>query len=204
MPFRVKDAQFLASAAKEEQIPPSVAPEIAFAGRSNVGKSSLMNMLMQRRNLVRTSKTPGATRAINLFSVEFLEEGKTHGPLTFVDLPGYGYAVRSKEEREGWGTLLSGYIGTRSALRAMIVIVDVRRGIEDDDEGLIDLGVERGIDTFIVATKIDKIGRAQRKPAIDTIKKSIREVVIAASAETGEGRDEILARLLGGRATVEA
>lgn len=191
MDFRVKDAQFLASAAKEDQIPPSVAPEIAFAGRSNVGKSSLMNMLMQRRNLVRTSKTPGATRAINLFSVDFAS-----GPLTFVDLPGYGYAVRSKEEREGWGPLLTGYIGTRSALRAMIVIVDVRRGIEADDEGLIDLGVDRGIDTFVVATKIDKIGRAQRKPAVEKIKKSIREVVIAASAETGEGRDEILQRLL--------
>lgn len=196
--FRVKDARFVASAAKEEQIPPSASPEIAFAGRSNVGKSSLMNMLMQRRNLVRTSKTPGATRAINLFAVDF--DG--HGPVTFVDLPGYGYAARSKEEIEGWGTLLEGYIRKRSALRAMIVLVDARRGIESDDEGLIDLGVDRGIATFVVATKIDKLGKAERKPALEKIKKSIREPVIGASAETGDGRDEILERILVPRDTV--
>jgi GTP-binding protein len=188
----VKDARFVASAAKTEQIPASTAPEIAFAGRSNVGKSSLMNMLLERKNLVRTSKTPGATRAINLFAVTF--DGL--GDFTFVDLPGYGYAARSKEEREGWGPLMEGYLGTRSALKALVVLVDVRRGIEDDDEGLIDLGVARGIDTIVVATKIDKLGRAQRKPAFDTIAKGIRETVIAASAETGEGRDAILRRLL--------
>lgn len=188
----MKDARFVASAARSEQIPASTAPEIAFAGRSNVGKSSLMNMLLERKNLVRTSKTPGATRAINLFAVTF--EGI--GDFTFVDLPGYGYAARSKEEREGWGPLMEGYLGTRSALKALVVLVDVRRGIEDDDEGLVDLGVARGIDTIVVCTKIDKLARSQRKPAIDKIEKSIRETVIAASAETGEGRVEILRRLL--------
>jgi GTP-binding protein len=192
MEFRVKDARYVASAAREDQLPPSVSPEIAFAGRSNVGKSSLMNMLMQRKNLVRTSKTPGATRAINLFAVDF--DGQ--GPLTFVDLPGYGYAARSKEERESWGPLLEGYLRTRSALRALVVLIDARRGIEDDDEGLIDLGVERGLQTFVVATKIDKLGKAQRKPALEKIKKTIREPVIGASGETGEGREQILTRLL--------
>lgn len=192
MDFRVKDARFLASAAKTEQVPASTAPEIAFAGRSNVGKSSLMNMLLERKNLVRTSKTPGATRAINLFAVSF--EGL--GDFTFVDLPGYGYAARSKEEREGWGPLMETYLGTRSALKALVVLVDIRRGIEEDDEGLVDLGVARGIDTIVVATKLDKLVRAQQKPAIEKIRKSIRETVIAASAETGEGRVEILNRLL--------
>ncbi len=193
MDFRVKDARYVASAARADQLPPSTSPEIAFAGRSNVGKSSLMNMLLQRNKLVRTSKTPGATRAINLFAVS-IEGFETD--LTFVDLPGYGYAARSKEERARWGPLLEGYIRTRSALRALVVLIDVRRGIEEDDEGLIDLGVTRGIDTLIVATKIDKLSRAQRKPAIDKITMSIRESVIAASAETGDGRLEILSYLV--------
>ena len=190
---RVDDAAFVASAAAPEQLPPATTVEIAFAGRSNVGKSSLLNMLLQRQGLVRTSKTPGCTRGVNLFSVRF-EGGRA---LTFVDLPGYGYAARSKAEREAWAPLIEGYLERRDALRALVVLVDVRRGVEDDDAGLIDLGVERGLVTFVVATKLDKLAPSKRKPALAAVARGVREPVIGASSETGEGRAAILERLLG-------
>jgi GTP-binding protein len=188
----VRDARFVASAARADQLPELGAPEIAFAGRSNVGKSSLMNMLLGRKGLVRTSKTPGCTRAINFFAVE-LGEGEA---VTFVDLPGYGFASRSKKERRSWAPLISGYLDGRALLRAVCVLVDVRRGIEKDDEGLIDLVVSRGLVTIVVATKIDKIPRAKRKPALVAMQRKIREPLVAASSVTGEGRTELLDRLL--------
>jgi len=190
MEVRVQDAHFIASAADARQIPPEGPPELAFAGRSNVGKSSLMNMLLARKGLVRTSKTPGSTRAINFFSVR--ASGKE---FTFVDLPGYGFASRSKEERASWAPLIEGYLESRRSLRAVCILIDARRGIESDDEGLIDLIVTRGLVALVVATKIDKLVRAKRKPTLDSIRKSIREPVIAASGETGEGKDELWSAL---------
>jgi GTP-binding protein len=188
---RVEDAQFVASAATPEQLPVATGVEIAFAGRSNVGKSSLLNMLLQRQGLVRTSKTPGCTRGVNLFSVRF-EGGRD---LVFADLPGYGYAQRSKTEREAWAPLIEGYLERREALRALIVLIDARRGIEDDDSGLIDLGVTRGLATFVVATKLDKLSMSKRKPTLAAIARSIREPVIGASGATGEGRAAVLERI---------
>lgn len=189
---RVEDAQFVAAAAVLEQLPAGGAAEVAFAGRSNVGKSSLLNVLLQRRGLVRTSKTPGCTRGINLFSVRF-ERDRT---LVFADLPGYGYAARSKTERLSWGPLLEGYLRDREALRALVVVVDVRRGVQEDDAGLIDLGVTRGLLVCVVATKFDKLRASQKKNALVSVTSAVREPVVAASAVTGEGRAELLRRLL--------
>lgn len=188
---RVLDARFVASAAKPEQLPDATCDEIAFAGRSNVGKSSLLNLLLQRQGLVRTSKTPGCTRGVNLFSVQF-EGGRA---LVFADLPGYGYAARSKTEREAWAPLIEGYLQRRTALKALAVLVDVRRGVEEDDAGLIDLGVELGLVTFVVATKLDKLAPSKRKPALAALARSVREPVVGASAVTGEGRTAILGRI---------
>jgi GTP-binding protein len=181
-----------------------VLPEIAFAGRSNVGKSSLMNALVQRKALVRTSSTPGCTRQINVFTVT-LKGGRS---LCLVDLPGYGYARVSKSERRSWGPMLEGYLRERAALRAVVVIVDVRRGIEEDDAQLIDfLGAARapgeGIPSVIVvATKMDKLPRAKRKPALAALRARSPGVasIVAFSAVSGpereEGREELWRRIL--------
>src|SRR5947207_443534 len=120
--IRIARAEFAAGAARGDQIPPPKHPEIAFAGRSNVGKSSLLNMLLARKSLARTSSTPGRTRQINFFDVAV-----AGGPeLAFVDLPGYGYAKVSKTEAAGWKDLLEGYLQGRPTLRGVVLLVDAR------------------------------------------------------------------------------
>jgi len=147
--------------------------EIAFAGRSNVGKSSLLNKLMNRKNLARTSSTPGCTRQINFFSVRTAQGIN----LSLVDLPGYGYAKRSKDERKLWAELIDGYLLERPTLRAVAVLVDVRRGLEPDDLGLIEMlesgstsGGRANFKTLIVATKLDKLRAGERAAALAKIK----------------------------------
>ncbi len=147
--------------------------EIAFAGRSNVGKSSLLNKLMNRKNLARTSSTPGCTRQINFFSVRTAQGVN----LTLVDLPGYGYAKRSKDERKLWAELIDGYLLERPTLRAVAVLVDVRRGLEPDDLGLIEMlesgstsGGRANFKTLVVATKLDKLRAGERAAALAKIK----------------------------------
>jgi GTP-binding protein len=171
-PPRVLDAQFLAGATEYHQLPPAQNVEVAFAGRSNVGKSSLMNSLLGRKNLVRTSSTPGCTRQISLFSVTT----RRGSELTWVDLPGYGYAKRSLSERSSWGELIDRYLLERPALAAVLVLVDVRRGIEEDDLGLLELlgkpaRVSRPpLEVLLVSTKLDKLPSSQRKPAIEKLR----------------------------------
>jgi GTP-binding protein len=200
MQVEIKDASFLAMAMREDGLPPPEYPEIAFAGRSNVGKSSLINKLVVRRKLVRTSSKPGATRGLALFRVDLaiVRSGAEtlRTKIELVDLPGYGYAKRSKEERRSWGPMIESYIEHRPGLRAVVVIVDVRRGLEDDDAQLLEWLDYIGRPAVVVATKIDKLTNAQRLPTIAQIKASVGRPVVGVSAETGEGRDRLWTRLI--------
>jgi GTP-binding protein len=191
---RVASAEFAAGAAARAQIPPEGAPEIAFAGRSNVGKSSLLNMLLQRRGLARTSNTPGCTRQINFFDVALVDPKVR---VVFVDLPGYGYAKVSKSESKGWKELLESYLQERTTLRAVVILVDARRGLEQEERDLIEFLEQRdGLPIFLAATKLDKLPRSQHKPRLAALAKEAGAKVVGTSAETGAGRRELWERVL--------
>jgi GTP-binding protein len=206
---RVIDAEFVAGAVDAEGLPPPTLLEVAFAGRSNVGKSSLLNALMQRKSLARTSNTPGCTRQLNVYEVRCADELS----LRFVDLPGYGWAKRSKKERAEWQGMIEGYLQKRAGLRAVAVLVDYRRGIEDEERQLVDflrqprlVSDPKPLDLILVATKIDKAGAAGRKPALAVVNRNAGTRAIGFSAVTGEGREELWSRIrraaLGGPASV--
>lgn len=166
----IVDASFLASAQLASSLPPPIGVEIAFAGRSNVGKSSLLNRLMARRNLVRTSSTPGCTRAINFFEARARDGMR----LTLVDLPGYGYAARSRQEKLQWAQLIEQYLLERPTLSAVAVLVDARRGLEKDDLDLLELLSEPGPRSrpprpVLVGTKVDRIPASQRAAALTAL-----------------------------------
>jgi GTP-binding protein len=195
-PFDVLTAEFLAAAAGPSSFPPPALAEIAFGGRSNVGKSSMLNALMQRRGLVRTSSTPGHTRSVNVFHAVT----RNGLDLQLVDLPGYGFAKRSKSELKQWGPLLESYIQGRPTLRAVVVLVDVRRGVEDDDVQLLEFcnaprPGNAPLVTLVVATKLDLVPKAKRKPTLAALAASMpreaRSRVIGFSAETMEGRLDV-------------
>lgn len=215
-------AEFAAGAARADQVPPATAfggaPEIAFAGRSNVGKSTLLNMLLSRRGLARTSNTPGCTRQINFFDVELAKPAAAPSPpdspaaaaldetnprrVVFVDLPGYGYAKVSKTESLGWKALLEDYLYERPALRAVVILVDVRRGLEQEESDLVRFLEQReGLPIIIAATKLDKLPRSAHKPAVAKFTaaakaRSAKLVVVATSGETGDGREALWSRIL--------
>ena len=217
---RVASAEFAAGAARGDQMPDTSlfegAPEIAFAGRSNVGKSSLLNMMLARKGLARTSNTPGCTRQINFFDIGLAPpKSETGGAadvagevprlevpprLVFVDLPGYGYAKVSKSEAAAWKHLLEGYLHLRSTLRAVVILVDVRRGLEQEEEDLVEfLGERPSLRVIVAATKIDKLARSAQKPALAKLARGPdggRLEVVATSAETGAGREALWARIL--------
>jgi GTP-binding protein len=167
-PRRIVEATFRAGATAVSQIPAPTGVEIAFAGRSNVGKSSLLNALCGRRNLVRTSATPGCTRQLSFFEVRT----KDGAVATLVDLPGYGYAKRSKQERSQWADLIEGYLLERPTLAVVVTLVDVRRGLEEDDLQLQEMLTQPArikrpsIHLVTAATKLDKLPASQRESAI--------------------------------------
>ncbi len=187
---RVVEADFLAGATAVEQFPPPAFSEIAFAGRSNVGKSSLLNCLTSRKNLVRTSGTPGCTRQVAWFST--LSDDKAR--IDLVDLPGYGYARRSKTERKQWGDLIEGYLMQRPNLKGVVVLLDVRRGAEEDDLELLNMlrdtpRVSRSpLEITLVATKLDKLSPAAQKPALRKLQAQLGLSVLGFSSVTGIGR----------------
>ena len=196
-PRRVVESQFAAAAQEVGQLPPPVQLEIAFAGRSNVGKSSLLNSLTGRRNLVRTSSTPGCTRKIGFYEVR-LDNGMK---LTFVDLPGYGYAKRSKTERSSWADLIENYLLSRPTLAAAAVLVDARRGVEDDDADLLRMLQEpapnrRPVGCLVVATKLDRLKRAEQKLALNAVRCSADIPVVGYSIRESHYRQALLERLL--------
>jgi len=197
-PPRVRDAQFTAGASRVEQLPPPQHLEVAFAGRSNVGKSSLMNALVERRKLVRTSSTPGCTRQISLFDVTT----RLGSRLTLVDLPGYGYAKRSKAERSEWAELINSYLLKRPALSLVVAMVDVRRGREEDDEQLVELleqvppRARAPVGVLWVATKLDKVPGSGRKLALERLKQQTGHPWIGFSTELKETHEVLWRRVL--------
>jgi GTP-binding protein len=164
----VHKARFLAGAADPAHIPKLSYPEIAFAGRSNVGKSSLLNRLVGQRKLARVSKTPGRTQQINFFLID--------ERLVFVDLPGYGFARVPAHVQQEWKHLVETYVSTRRKLRAVAVIVDLRRGVEADDAQLLAYLHAHGIRAILVATKADKLayGARQRRGGQETEESTTR------------------------------
>lgn len=194
---RILWAEFAAGATAHGQFPAPVMTEIAFAGRSNVGKSSLMNSLTNRHGLVRTSSTPGCTRQVSWFRVR-ADDG---AELELVDLPGYGYAKRSKTERSNWAGLIEDYLLGRPTLRGVVALIDIRRGLEPDDLDLLELlrseaNVSRPpLQVALVATKLDKLSRSAQKPAISGLEKAAGRPIIGYSAKDGTGRLRLWRRL---------
>jgi GTP-binding protein len=189
--MRVIEAEFEKSASGADSFPPPGAPEIAFCGRSNVGKSSLLQALTgKREKLVRISSTPGRTRLVNFFRVE-----TEIGTLRFVDLPGYGYAKVSKEERKHWFAFVEQYLGARAPLRACVLLMDARRGAELDETELSKWLMNRNVVVVPVATKADKLSKHERKPAGEKIGHAIGVPVTLVSATTGDGLDELWRRI---------
>ena len=161
-------------------------PEVAFAGRSNVGKSSLLNRLVRRKRFARVSNTPGRTREVNFFLV--------NGKFVLVDLPGYGYARISKERRAEWKPLIEGYLRSSKELRGIVQLLDVRHEPTGDDRQMLAFLASVGVPTLFALTKIDKLTASQRKDRIAALVDALEtneDQVIPFSAVTGEGRDEL-------------
>ena len=162
-------------------------PEIAFAGKSNVGKSSLINALMNRKSYARISATPGKTQTINFYNI--------NEALYLVDLPGYGYAKVSEQEKIKWGQLIERYLHTSGQLRAVFLLIDIRHAPSANDKMMYHWIVEQGYQPIIIATKLDKIKRSQVQKCIKILKEGLELVpgtkVIPFSSQTKQGRDEI-------------
>ena len=177
-----REARFIAGASEPAALPPERLPEIAFAGRSNVGKSSLVNALTGRRMLARTSNTPGRTRQLNFFALD--------ARLVLVDLPGYGFAVGPEAERRAWKPLVETYLRERPTLRGVLLVVDARRGIAAAEEELLAYLAALGKAAAVAATKLDKLGREEARRALAAAGRRLGGGVplIGFSARTGEGR----------------
>ena len=185
--LRFADVRFLTSVFSLKQLPVPELPEIAFAGRSNVGKSSLINRLIQRKNLVKTSARPGKTQSLNFFLVD--------DSLYLVDLPGYGYAKVPKKMKDSWQSLITGYLETRETLKCVIVIIDLRHSLKVSDLQLADWLRSSGVPLLIVYTKIDKLSvnkRHKHAASLDAGLGILKEERVLFSAKTGEGREKIL------------
>ena len=187
----VHTARFLAAAADARGLPRLPYPEVAFAGRSNVGKSSLLNRLVGQHRLARVSKTPGRTQQINFFLVD--------ERVTFVDLPGYGFARVPVPVKLQWKALVETYLAQRRGLRGVVVLVDLRRGIEPDDALLLDYLRAHRLPTLVVGTKADKLGRAARTAHAKALIAAVAPdaAVVGCSAVSGEGIDDLWKAIAG-------
>lgn len=190
-PFRILSAEFVTSAVKPGQYPPEDLPEVAFAGRSNVGKSSLINALLNRKRLVRTSNTPGRTQLINFFEVNHL--------FRFVDLPGYGFARVPAAVKKNWGPMIETYLAQRSILRSVVLILDSRRLPDKKDVELIAWLSHNRRDACLVLTKADKLSKNQQQKQLALAAEALglhTGEFILFSAKTHQGRDALWRKLL--------
>ncbi|PLS01328.1 ribosome biogenesis GTP-binding protein YihA/YsxC [Neobacillus cucumis] len=184
--MKVVSSDIVISAVKPEQYPDTEIPEFALAGRSNVGKSSFINKMLNRKGLARISSKPGKTQTLNFYLINEI--------LHFVDVPGYGYAKVSKTERAAWGKMIETYFTTREQLRAVVLIVDLRHPPTSDDVMMYDFLKHYGIPCIIIATKADKIPRGKwqkhLKVTRETFELDQNDHIVLFSSETGEGKDQ--------------
>ncbi len=201
--MKIKSVELETVCGITSKLPDNVLPEVAFAGKSNVGKSSLINGLMNRKNLARTSASPGKTQTINFYNI--------NKELYFVDLPGYGYAKVSKTEKEKWGKMIENYLKKSRQLRTVFLLIDIRHEPGANDIQMYNWVCANGFEPVIIATKLDKIKRSQ----VDKQKKLIRTtlcakkntIIIPFSAETKQGREEIyelLDKIINPEAAIES
>ena len=191
--WRVASASFERSADKLSAAPPGDLPEIAVTGRSNVGKSSLLNTFAGQRALARVSATPGRTQLLNFFKVVLRHPRHGDLPLRWVDLPGYGYADAPKAVRASFGPMIEGYLRGREALRGLVLLLDMRREISEFDEALLDFMADRDLWTLVCATKADKLGKGERGNATTGLARALdipRSHVLVTSATSGLGLGE--------------
>lgn len=187
--MKIKTSELSGVYGPTSKLPEESLPELAFAGRSNVGKSSIINSLLNRKNLARTSSSPGKTVTINYYLVN--EE------FYLVDLPGYGYAKTSIKERTKWGRMIEKYLGTRETLKAVVLLVDIRHAPTKDDVMMYDWIVSSGLTPIVVATKLDKIKRSQKDKQLKLVRATLgmeNDIkIVPYSSETRQGREEMLA-----------
>ena len=185
--MKIKNVELSIVCGITSKLPETDRVEVAFAGKSNVGKSSLINALMNRKALARTSATPGKTQTINFYNVNDI--------MYLVDLPGYGYAKVSEAEKVKWGQLIERYLHTSKQLKAVFLLIDIRHDPSANDKMMYDWIVEQGYNPIIIATKLDKLKRSQVQKHVKMIKEGLQLVpgttVIPFSAETKQGREEI-------------
>jgi GTP-binding protein len=186
--MEIKQSEFITSAVKPEQYPTDNRLEIAFVGRSNVGKSSLINSLTNRRKLVKVSRTPGKTRLVNFFLI--------NNEFYFVDLPGYGYAKVSRTEKESWGKFIETYLVNRGQLKRIILLVDCRRKPSEDDKLMYDFIKHYGYECTVVATKTDKLTKNELKKNMAMLKKELdlagEDKLLTYSSLNKQGKEELL------------
>lgn len=189
--MKVTSSEIVISAVKPEQYPPEDIPEFALAGRSNVGKSSFINKMLNRKGLARISSKPGKTQTLNFYIVNEI--------LHFVDVPGYGYAKVSKKEREAWGRMLETYLTTREQLKAVLLIVDLRHPPTADDIMMYDFLKHYEIPCIVIATKADKISKMKRAQHLKVTKERLdlhpHDTIIQFSSETAEGKEQAWATI---------
>ena len=187
--MKIKSAELETVCGITSKLPGNTLPEIAFAGKSNVGKSSLINAVLNRKSLARTSSQPGKTQTINFYNL--------NGELYLVDLPGYGYAKVSAAEKEKWGKMIEKYLRTSKQLKVVFLLIDIRHEPSENDVLMYDWIVANGFEPVIICTKSDKISRGAIPKNVKVIKDKLKlrpnTVIIPFSAETKAGRDEIYA-----------
>lgn len=184
--MKIKSAEFITSATKPSQYPPELLPEIAFAGRSNVGKSSLINTLVNRKRLVKTSSTPGRTQLINFFDI--------NQQMGFVDLPGYGYAKVPVAVRKKWGPMIEAYLSKRKTLIGVVVILDIRRIPKQEETDLLNWLNHYAITCILVLTKTDKLSKNKQAKQHQLIARTLErgeDDFILFSAKSRRGRDQL-------------